>query len=285
MKIKTSIRFFNDIQVRSVWDNDNKEWLYSASDIVKAITLSSNSRRYWNTIKSRHIELSTNCRQLKLTASDGKQYLSDVLDNEGVNTLLLIINGKNKIAVSKWIRGLSNPIDEESKVRAYDLFESKMIDNIEVGTIKGLEQIHSYLFNGLYEFAGKIRNKNISKNGFVFANCMYLDEILKKIDSMPENDFSSIINKYIEMNIAHPFMEGNGRATRIWLDLMLKNNINKIVDWSKIEKKEYLDAMEKSPTDSKIIYDLIYNALTDDINNREIFMKGIDYSYYYEEIE
>lgn len=285
MKTKTSIRFFNDIPVRAMWNNDEKKWLYSASDIINAITESNNSRRYWNTIKSRHIELSTICRQLKLTASDGKQYLSDVIDNEGIQVLLLIIKGKNKLSFSKWIKGLANPIDEESRVRAYDLFESGLLNDIEIGKTKGLEQIHSFLFNGLYSFAGKIREKNISKNGFIFANCMYLDDVLKNIDNMKENDFDSIIDKYIEMNIAHPFMEGNGRATRIWLDLMLKKNIGKVIDWSKIDKKEYLDAMEKSPNDSSLINKLLYNALTDKINDREIFLKGIDYSYYYEEID
>lgn len=285
MKTKTSIRFFNNIPVRAMWNNDEKKWLYSASDVINAITESNNSRRYWNTIKSRHIELSTICRQLKLTASDGKQYVSDVLDNEGIQILLLIIKGKNKLAFSKWIKGLANPIDEESRVRAYDLFESGLLSDIEIGKTKGLEKIHSFLFNGLYPFAGKIREKNISKNGFIFANCMYLSDVLKNIDNMKENDFDSIIDKYIEMNIAHPFMEGNGRATRIWLDLMLKKNIGKVVDWSKIDKKDYLDAMEKSPTDSSIINKLLFNALTDKINDREIFLKGIDYSYYYEEID
>ncbi len=285
MTTKTSIRFFNSIPVRARWDDEKKKWLYSAVDVVKAITESSNSRRYWNTIKSRNTELSSVCGQLKLTASDGKSYLSDVLDSEGIQILFLIIKGKNKIAFAKWIKGLANPIDEESKVRAYDLFENGLLEEFEIGTTKGLQQIHSFLFDGLYSFAGKIRNKNISKGGFTFANSMYLDEILNKIDKMSENNFGEIIEKYVEMNIAHPFMEGNGRTTRIWLDLILKKNLKKVIDWSKIDKNDYLLAMEKSPFDIKFISDLLVNALTSNIDDREIFMKGIDYSYYYEEID
>ncbi|MCM1130157.1 MAG: Fic family protein [Anaeroplasma bactoclasticum] len=185
---------------------------------------------------------------------------------------------------SKWIKGLASPLDEQSRARAYELFDNGLLDTIEVGTTRGLQQIHSYLFSGLYDFAGKIRSQNISKGGFTFANSMCLSEILKTIDEMPQTDFDSIVDKYIEMNIAHPFMEGNGRATRIWLDLILKNQLHKSIDWSKIDKKEYLNAMEESPLNDKEIKDLLKKALTEDIESHEFFMKGIDYSYYYEEI-
>ena len=177
---------------------------------------------------------------------------------------------------------MSDPIDEQSKKKAYELYENSILHTTETGTIKGLQQIHAYLFEGLYDFSGKIRTKNISKGGFVFANCMYFNEVFKQIESMPDSNSNEIIDKYIEMNIAHPFMEGNGRSTRIWL---LKNRIGKCVDWQLIDKKDYLSAMEKSPSDDKPIKDLVNNALTDKINDREIFMKGIDYSYYYETVE
>lgn len=172
----------------------------------------------------------------------------------------------------------------KSKQKAYALFESTFINSIEVGTIKGLKQIHAYLFGGLYDFAGKIRTVNISKGGFSFAPVQFLQENLTKIEKMNESTFEQIIDKYVEMNVAHPFREGNGRPTRIWLDLILKKNIQKCVDWSKIQKKEYLDAMEKSPFDSTKIKMLIQQSLTDKITDREIFMNGIDYSYYYEEL-
>ena len=172
-----------------------------------------------------------------------------------------------------------------SKPKAYGLFDSGMINDIEVGTVRGLQQIHAYIFGGLYDFTGKIRDKNISKAGFAFASAQYLADNLKKIEAMPETDLKSIVNKYDEMNIAHPFMEGNGRSTRIWLDLILKKNLKKCVDWSKIDKKDYLTAMEKSPMDDSLIYGLIEKALTNKINDREIFIKGIDYSYYYESEE
>ncbi|WP_222400907.1 protein adenylyltransferase Fic [Mycoplasma struthionis] len=171
------------------------------------------------------------------------------------------------------------------KQKAYELFESNFIANIEIGTINGLKQIHSFLFGGLYDFAGQIRHKNIAKKGFQFANALYLKETLNSIEKMPENTIGEIIKKYIEMNIAHPFLEGNGRATRIWLDLILKKNLSVCVDWSKIEKKEYLEAMEISPTNENKILNLIKKALTHEINNREIIIKRIDYSYYYEEID
>ncbi|MDE5565771.1 MAG: Fic family protein [Anaeroplasmataceae bacterium] len=209
--------------------------------------------------------------------------MSDVLDEEGISRALLFVSSKSRVDFAKWVKGLASPIDEQSRVRAYELFNNGLLNEIEVGTTKGLQQIHSYLFSGLYDFAGKIRSQNISKGGFTFANSMYLSKTLDNIDGMEEGDFNNILNKYIEMNIAHPFMEGNGRSTRIWLDLLLKKNLNKSVDWSKIDKKDYLTAMTESPVNDKKIKSLIYDALTDDINNHEVFMKGIDYSYYYEE--
>ena len=176
-----------------------------------------------------------------------------------------------------------DPIDEQSKKKAYDFFKENLIEKEEIGKTVSLQKIHAYIFEGLYPFAGQIRTKTISKGGFMFANGDYLPQTLKSVDNMPDATFSEIVDKYIEMNIAHPFMEGNGRATRIWLDLLLKDRLHKCVDWSKIEKKDYLSAMKESPNNTKPIFDLLNNALTDDINNRGIFMKGIDYSYYYEE--
>lgn len=285
MQTKTSIRFFNKNAVRARWDDDTNSWWYVATDIIEALSISTNSRRYWNTFKTRHSELSSFCRQLKITATDGKQYNTDCLSQDGINTFLMILPAKNKLLFSDWIRGMADPIDEQSKKKAYELYENSILETIEIGTIKGLQQIHAYLFEGLYEFAGKIRIKNISKGGFAFANCLYFDEIFCQIEKMPDKTADEIIDKYIETNIAHPFMEGNGRATRIWLDCILKARLKKCVDWEKIDKKDYLSAMEKSPVNSKPIKDLIKNALTEKIDDREIFMKGIDYSYYYETVE
>lgn len=174
-----------------------------------------------------------------------------------------------------------NEIDKKSMDNAKELFSSRKIDSIEVGTVKGLQQIHKYLFDNLYDFAGKIREENISKGNFRFDNPLYLEDILKKIETMEESNLDKIIDKYVEMNIAHPFLEGNGRSTRIWLDLILKKNLNKIVDWNSIDKKLYLQAMERSPINTLEIKTLIKENLTDDLSLKSFF-KGIETSYYYE---
>jgi cell filamentation protein len=283
--IKYSIRYFLNKQVRAVWDSEENKWWYSAVDVISVITDSSNPRIYWNALKRRHSELSKFCRQLKLYANDGKKYLSDVIDESGIKQLAFVIRSKDNEAFQKWIIGFMDPLDEQSKKKAYDFYQTDLIDEDEIGKTVALQKIHAYLFEGLYPFAGKIRTITISKGGFTFANGGYLPNVLKDIDKMPDNTLDEIIDKYIEMNIAHPFMEGNGRATRIWLDLLLIKRLSKCVDWSKIGKKQYLDAMTLSPTDSKPIYKLLKGAMVDDTKNRELFLKGIDCSYYYEEAQ
>ena len=179
----------------------------------------------------------------------------------------------------------TNEIDRLSLEKAQALFDSGDIDRIEVGTVKGLCDIHAYLFGGLYDFAGKVRRLNISKGGFRFANCLYLDAILPVIEKMPESTFEEIIAKYVEMNIAHPFMEGNGRTGRIWLDMMLKKRLGRVVDWAAVDKAAYLQAMERSPVNDLELRALLQPALTDKINDRETIFKGLNQSYYYEGYE
>ena len=282
MANKTSIRFFEDVPVRAVWDDESAKWWFCAMDIAEALTKTTNPRVYWATVKRRNPQLIAICKQLKLKAKDGKYYNTDVLDEGSLNTVLALIPSKKADVFAKWMKNMETSLDEKSKQKAYELFEIGFIDNIEVGTAKGLQQIHGYIFGGLYDFAGQIRTMNIAKGGFVFAPAVYLDGALAHIEAMPEDSLEAIVNKYVEMNVAHPFMEGNGRSTRIWLDLILKKNLKQCVDWSQIDKTEYLNAMRESVDDSHRIFELLKGALTDDIHSREIIMKGIDYSYYYE---
>ena len=188
---------------------------------------------------------------------------------------------KNKLGIDNQLE-LAKEEERITKIKAIELFKTKKLETFEVGTFKGLSQIHKYLFEEIYEFAGKMRKENISKNNFRFASAMYLKDALNKIDKMPQSNFDEIIEKYIEMNIAHPFREGNGRNTRIWLDMILKKELGKVVDWSKINKEDYLFAMERSPIKDIEIKYLLEKALTDKINDRDVYMKGIDASYNYE---
>ncbi len=176
-------------------------------------------------------------------------------------------------------------VGKKSLEKAFSLFDTGAIDQIDIGTSKGLQQIHKYLFDGLYDFAGKVRTQNISKDGFRFATALYLKEILQKVEQMPENTFEEIIEKYVEMNIIHPFMEGNGRTMRIWLDMLLKKRLKKVVNWQFVDKTLYLQAMERSPINDLELRMLLVANLTEDINNREIIFKGIEQSYYYEGYE
>lgn len=287
MIMKYSIRFYKDQEVRAIWDEENSKWWFSVVDIVWIISWSENPRNYWKVLKNRLTkewsEVVTNCNQLKMMAPDGKLRLTDVLDSDW--TILLAKNFPNNNAIDflDWFLYSENSVDWQSRKKAYALFENNLIQEEDIWTVKSLKQIHAYLFWWLYEFAWKIRQKNISKWGFRFATAEFLDETLQQIESMPENTFDEIMDKYVEMNIAHPFMEWNGRTTRIWLDLIFKKRLKKCVDWSQINKNDYLAAMIESVSDSRKIKKLVKEALTDKIDDRDVFMKWIDYSYYYEE--
>ncbi|MBR4372313.1 MAG: Fic family protein [Victivallales bacterium] len=287
---KISIRFFNDQEVRAVWNDEPGGWFFSVLDVIGVLNGQSDytkTRNYWKWLKAKlkreGNQLVSATTQLKLMAPDGKHRLSDVLDAQGITELVKAFPNNKAAGFLDWFLYSDNTIDGKSKQKAYALFESGLIESIETGTVKRLQQIHAYLFGGLYDFAGQIRSVNISKGGFSFAQALYLHNALKQIEAMPENDFDEIIDKYAEMNVAHPFREGNGRATRIWLDMMLKKNLRLCIDWSQVDKRTYLDAMQHSVTDTEMLKFLLRSALTDKIADREIFMKGIDYSYYYEE--
>lgn len=188
---------------------------------------------------------------------------------------------KNKLGIDNSAE-LAREEERISKKKALELFESGMLDTLETGKFSALKAIHKYLFDEIYDFAGEIRNVNIAKGNFRFAPLMYLEAALENIDKMPQSNFDEIVEKYVEMNIAHPFREGNGRSMRIWLDLIFKTELKKVVDWSKVDKEDYLLAMERSPIRDIEIKHILKSALTDEVNSREMYMKGIDYSYYYE---
>ena len=290
MNTKISIRFYKDHKVRAVWSEEQNKWFFSVLDIIGAINEQDDyqkNRNYWKYLKAKlrkeQSEVVSATTQLKLMAADGKRYLSDAIDQVGVELLARSVHNSKAMDFLDWFTFSDNSIDGQSRKKAYTFWESNVIADEEIGTVKALRKIHAYIFGGLYDFAGQIRTKTIWKDGTLFCRAEYLKHSLEQIEQMPETTFDEIVDKYVEMNIAHPFMEGNGRSTRIWLDLIFKKNLKQCVDWSKIDKKAYLKAMHASTTDAKYIKALLKPALTDQIDDREIFMKGIDYSYYYEQ--
>ena len=289
---KVSIRFYNDREVRAVWDEEHSKWWFSATDIVRAINNEDDYTKagnYWRWLKRKlaqeEIQLVSDTHGFKFEAPDGKMRKADVLDAESVHILAKHYPNNRANDFLDWFVYSDNSLDGQSKKKAYTLIESGLLDSMEPGTVSSLQQIHAYLFGGLYDFAGQIRTKTIWKDGTLFCRAEYLSENLRMIEQMPETSFEEIVNKYVEMNVAHPFMEGNGRSTRVWLDLIFKKRLRMCVDWSKIDKKDYLEAMRRSTTDAQPIKALLQGVMTDRIDDREIFMKGIDYSYYYEEHE
>lgn len=289
---KISIRFYNDREVRAVWDEENSKWWFSAIDIIRAINEETDyvkAGNYWRWLKKKltadGVQLVSVTHDFKFEAPDGKKRAADALDNECVQILAKHYPNNKANEFLDWFTYSDNTIDGQSRKKAYTLWESDLVADKDVGKVKSLQQIHAYLFGGLYDFAGKIRTKTIAKGNTLFCLAEHLHNYLKIVEAMPETTFDEIVDKYVEMNAAHPFMEGNGRSTRIWLDLIFKKRMKMCVDWSKINKKDYLDAMIASHTDSSRIHALLKEALTDKINDRETFMKGIDYSYYYEQEE
>lgn len=291
MRVET-VRFFGDKEVRSIWDDKTSKWWFSVLDVIgvlREVDDYEKNRNYWKYLKAKlkgdELLPYNMIIQLKLLAPDGKKRLSDVIDYKGIRKLVEVFPNKNAFRLIKWLTYNDDSIDGKSKLKAYTLFNSSLLAEIEIGTTKGLQQIHGYLFGGLYDFAGRIRTKNISKGGFAFALANFLPSTLKNIEEMPDDTFEEIIEKYTEMNVAHPFMEGNGRSMRIWFDLMLKQKLGVCVDWSKVGKNEYMEAMKKSVVDSTQIRELLRPALTTKINDRDMFIRGIDNSYYYEQVD
>ena len=292
MATKKSIRFYNDRKVRAVWSDTDNTWYFSATDVVRAINDEEDyvkAGNYWRWLKKKlaadGIQLVSSTHDFKFEAPDGKMRKADVLDTDAVHLLAKHYPNNRANAFLNWFTFSDNSIDGQSRKKAYTFWESNIIDEDEIGTVKALQKIHAYIFGGLYDFAGQIRTKTIWKDGTLFCRAEYLKESLAQIEQMPQSTYDEIVDKYVEMNIAHPFMEGNGRSTRIWLDMIFKRSLKKCVDWSMIDKKKYLKAMHASTTDAKYIKSLLKPALTDQINDRELFMKGIDYSYYYEQEE
>ena len=286
---KVSIRFFNDREVRAVWDEENSKWWFSAIDIIRAINNEDDyvkASNYWRWIKKRlgteNIQLVSVTHEFKFESPDGKKRKADALDYDAVQTLAKNYPNNNAAKFLDWFNYSDNTIDGQSKKKAYTFLQSNLVKDEDVGTIKALQQIHAYIFGGLYDFAGKIRTKTISKGDFTFCVAQFLPEALQQIEKMSENSFEEIVEKYVEMNVAHPFREGNGRSTRIWLDCILKKELHQVIDWSQVDKSDYLLAMERSPVKDVEIKALLRAALTEKVRDREVYMKGIDASYHYE---
>ena len=285
MATKKSIRFYNDRKVRAVWSDTDNTWYFSATDVVRAINDEDDyvkAGNYWRWLKKKlaadGLQLVSGTHDFKFEAPDGKMRKADVLDTDGVLLLAKHYPNNRATAFLDWFTYSDNSIDGQSRKKAYTFWESDIIADDEIGTVKALQKIHAYIFGGLYDFAGQIRTKTIWKDGTIFCRAEYLPRELDKIEHMPQSTFDEFVSKYVEMNVAHPFMEGNGRSTRIF-----KHSLKQCVDWSKIDKKQYLRAMRLSTTDDSAIRRLLKSALTDQIADRELFMKGIDYSYYYEQ--
>ena len=285
-----SIWFYHDHEVRAVWNDEQSKWWFSVLDVVGAINDQDDyarTRNYWKYLKTKlrkqGSEVVSATNQLKLLAPDGKHRMTVVLDYNGVMLLAQNIPNTNATRFVHWLASDSESIDGKSRDKAYTLWKSGLLDSVEIGTTRGLQQIHAYLFGGLYDFAGQIRNVTISKGNTIFCLTEYLYGVLKDIDRMPDDTFDEIVAKYVEMNVVHPFMDGNGRSTRMWLDLLMKKRLGRCVDWSRIAKRDYLNAMILSATDPTMLHRLLSGVLTDKIDDRETFMKGIDYSYYYEQ--
>ena len=292
MASKKSIQFYGDRKVRAVWDEEHSKWWFSAIDIVSAINDEEDykkCRNYWKYLKGKMtkegVELVSITNHFKFLAPDGKLRAADALDAECVQTLAKYYPNNRAHDFLDWFTYSESSLDGQSKKKAYSLFEDDILDAMKPGTVESLKQIHSFLFGGLYDFAGQIRTMTIWKDGTLFCRAEFLHQNLRLIEKMPQGTFDEIVDKYVEMNMAHPFMEGNGRSTRIWLDLLFKARLRMCVDWSRIDKKDYLDAMRRSTTDALPIKALLKGALTDKIDDRELFMKGIDYSYYYEQTD
>lgn len=282
MKASCPVKILNGKTVRIVWSEPASTFLYSATDLVLAFANSKNPRIYWNAIKRRHPEIRKYCSQAKLLAADEKQYKSDVLTCDGINELVLILKHPNRRYLIDWIRGSNEPVNEQAKKRAYDLFGTNILKTDEIGTFIGLRKIHAYLFDGLYKNVGRVRTKNVVKNGVEYANYTFLKQILTHIDSMSSNTFDEIVEKYVEMNIAYPFLDGCEQSMRIWLDQMLKNKLEKCINWAKVKREDYLEAMKESPYNDSQIKKVLKRAISIKILDKNVYQTGLDSSFFYE---
>lgn len=278
----TPIKILNGKKVRIVWSESSSTFLYSATDLVLAFTSSKNPRIYWNAIKRRHPEIKRYCFLAKLRAADNKLYNSDLLNYEGINELVFILKHPNRKFLISWLKGENGSIDEQAIKRAQDLYDINILNTDEIGTFLGLRKIHAYLFDGLYPNVGKVRNKNVPKGNIEFANYTFLKQILIHIDNMSSGNFNEIVEKYVEMNIAHPFLDGCEQSMRLWLDMILKIKLGKCINWAKIRKEDYLEAMAESPYNDSQIKNVFKRGLSNKILDKNLFQISLNSSFFYE---
>ncbi len=277
-----SLRFFEDVKVRGIWNEEDSKWWFYAVDIVEALTKCEKPRVRWGQLKRTVPAITHHCKPIKIK-ENGKTLTTELINPSGVNGLMVLLATPYREDFVYWFSNIDRSLSELSKQQAYELFESGAVWNYEVGTAAGLKLIHAYLFGGLLDDAGEIRTEDLVKGGYLFAMHENLKKLLIQNDKMPERTFEEIAAKYVRMNLIHPFKQGNGRSMRIWLDLMLKKNLGQCVDWSRVDKRAYLAAMKKSSSDPEDAYALLKEALTDKFEDPEFFLRGIDYSYYFDE--
>ena len=273
------VRYKNDRPIRFAWDDDTEKWWMCATDAAKALTDTSNPRVYWATVKRRNPDLFANCKQLKFIAADGKMYNMDVIDNARLDALNAVVHSTRRDEFLKYLASVESSDDKKVRERAYELFNDETSGAFDVGNVRGLQQLHSFLFEGIIEDAGQIRTDETDNITTVYTSLKFLPKTLDRIDRMTERSLNEIISKYVEMNTAHPFMSGNGRSIRLWFDMIIKKRLQRRIDWTRINTREFIKATDEGAIEETTLLRLVKEALTDRLDDRNFYKRCIDSSF------